>query len=184
MTEPKEWVDVDTLSGMSTKRHVVFSLGSNLGDRLAALQEAVADLKETPGMSVTAVSGVYETAAVGPLQQPDFLNAVVLADSTLASNVMLDRCLAIEDALGRVRTVPGGPRTIDVDLIAVSDRVTSNERLTLPHPRAAERAFVLIPWLEVDPDAELVGHGSVAGLLAGLDTSGVRRRDDLIIDPA
>jgi len=107
---------------------------------------------------------------------------VVVADSTLASNVLLDRCQAIEDALGRVRTVPGGPRTIDVDLIAVGQRVTNNDRLTLPHPHAHERAFVLVPWLEADPDAELCGHGRVADLVAGVDTSGVRRRDDVAID--
>jgi 2-amino-4-hydroxy-6-hydroxymethyldihydropteridine diphosphokinase len=96
--------------------------------------------------------------------------------------VMLERALAIEDAYSRVRLVPGGPRTVDVDLIAVGDRVLNGETLTLPHPRAHERAFVLTPWLEVEPDAELVGHGRVADLLAGLDASGVRRRDDLRVE--
>ena len=177
-----DWVDVDTLSGMTPPRNAVFSLGSNLDDRLSALQRAVTALADTSGLSITGVSGVYETVAVGPVDQPEFLNIVVLASSTLASNVMLDRCLAIENALGRVRTAPQGPRVIDVDLVAVGDRVTSNDRLTLPHPRAHERAFVLVPWLEIDPEACLVGHGKVADIVAALDVSGVTRRDDVAID--
>ena len=98
--------------------------------------------------------------------------------------VMLERAQAIEDAFGRVRTVLGGPRTIDVDLIAVGNRVIASEVLTLPHPRAHERAFVLVPWHEVAPDAELVGHGPIARLLDTVDTTGVRRRDDLVIETA
>ncbi len=180
----QEWLDVDTLSGMKPLRRVVLSLGSNMGDRLASLQSAVDVLAATPGLKLTDTSGVYETTPVGYTDQPDFLNIILLAESTLASNVLLDRCQAVEEALGRVRTIPGGPRTIDVDIILVGHRVTSNKRFTLPHPRAHERAFVLVPWLETDPDAELIGHGRVADLVAALDTSGVRRRDDVSIDLA
>lgn len=182
MTNPVLGIDVDTLSGMAPLRPVTYSLGSNLGDRLEYLQAAVNLLKITPGLKITAVSPVYETDPVGLLDQPDYLNIIVLAESTLASTVMLERAHAIEDGLERVRTVVNGPRTIDVDLIAVGDRVLHNEIITLPHPRAHERAFVLVPWLDADPAAHLVGYGRVADLVAGLDTSGVRRRDDLSIE--
>ncbi|MBI5027284.1 MAG: 2-amino-4-hydroxy-6-hydroxymethyldihydropteridine diphosphokinase [Actinobacteria bacterium] len=176
------YLDVDTLSGMAPLRVAVFSLGSNLGDRFEYLQGAVGALRATPGLKISGVSSVYETTPVGLVEQPDFLNIVVVTESTLPSMVMLERALAIEDAYSRVRVVPGGPRTVDVDLIAVGDRVLNGENLTLPHPRAHERAFVLAPWLEVEPDAELVGHGRVADLLAGLDATGVRRRDDLRVE--
>lgn len=175
-------LDLDTLSGMAPLRLVTYSLGSNLGDRLEYLQGATALLNATPGMKVVGVSSVYETDPVELTDQPEFLNIVVQAESTLASTVMLERAHAIEDAFDRIRTVRYGPRTIDVDLIAVADRVINNDVLTLPHPRAHERAFVLVPWLEIDPAAELVGHGPVADLVAALDTSGVRRRDDLAIE--
>lgn len=175
-------LDVDTLSGMTPLRLVTYSLGSNLGDRLEYLQGATALLSATPGMKVTGISSVYETDPVGLLDQPDFLNIIVQAESSLASTVMLERAQAIEDGFDRIRTVRYGPRTIDIDLIAVGDRVIQNESLTLPHPRAHERAFVLVPWLEVEPDAELVGYGRVAELVAGLDTAGVRRRDDLTVE--
>ncbi|MFT4109910.1 2-amino-4-hydroxy-6-hydroxymethyldihydropteridine diphosphokinase [Propionicimonas sp.] len=170
-------IDVDTLSGMAPLRVATFSLGSNLGDRLEYLQGATNALRATPGLRITGISSVYETTPVGLADQPDFLNLVVVTESTLASIVMLERALAIEDAYARVRTVHWGPRTVDVDLIAVGDRVLDGKDLTLPHPRAHERAFVLVPWLEVDPDAVLVGHGRVADLVAGLDASGVRRTD-------
>ncbi|MDQ7993203.1 MAG: 2-amino-4-hydroxy-6-hydroxymethyldihydropteridine diphosphokinase [Propionicimonas sp.] len=175
-------LDLDTLSGMAPLRLVTYSLGSNLGDRVEYLQGATALLNATPGMKVTGISSVYETDPVELTDQPDFLNLVVQVESTLASMVMLERAQAIEDAFDRIRTVRFGPRTIDVDLIAVADRVIANDVLTLPHPRAHERAFVLVPWLEVDPAAELVGHGRVADLVAGLDTTGVRRRDDLLVE--
>lgn len=185
MINPSVEFDVDTLSGMAPLRIATFSLGSNMGDRLGYLQTGVEALRATPGLKVTGVSSVYETDPVGPVEsQDDFLNIIVVAESTLASMVMLERAQAIEDAFGRVRTVLGGPRTIDVDLIAVGSRVIASEVLTLPHPRAHERAFVLVPWYEVAPDAELVGHGPVARLLDTVDTTGVRRRDDLVIETA
>lgn len=177
-----DYLDIDTLSGMSPLREAVFSLGSNLGDRFAYLQGAVNHLRATPGLTITRISSVYETKAVGLVDQPDFLNLILTADSSLASTVMLDRAMAIEEAFDRVREVPGGPRTVDVDLIAVGQRELSSELLTLPHPRAHERAFVLMPWSEIDPDAELVGHGRVADLLTKLDRGGVQRRDDLRVE--
>ena len=172
----------DVRAEMRQPRNSVFSIGSNLGDRLEYLNLAVRALRATPGLRLTGVSSVYATAPVGVLTQPDFLNAVVTAESTLPSMVMLERALAIEDAFNRVRTTRWGPRTIDVDLIMVGDRQLETPELTLPHPRAHERAFVLVPWLEVQPDAVLVGHGRIADLVAGLDTAGVHRCDEERID--
>jgi 2-amino-4-hydroxy-6-hydroxymethyldihydropteridine diphosphokinase len=160
-------------------RRVVLSLGSNQGDRLALLQDAVDALADTPGLLVLAVSPVYETDPVGGPEQPDYLNAVVVCESTQSPRTLLERALAVEDAFGRVRDVRWGPRTLDVDLIAVGELVVDEPDLELPHPRAAERAFVLVPWLDVDPAAALPGAGSVAVLLEGLDASGVRHRPDL-----
>ncbi len=177
-----DYLDIDVLSGMSPLREAVFSLGSNLGDRFEYLQGAVKHLRTTPGLEVTGISSVYETTPVGPLDQPDFLNLVVVTSSSLASMVMLERALAIEDAFERVREVPGGPRTVDVDLIAVDDRQINNDFITLPHPRAHERGFVLVPWLELRPDAEIVGQGKIADLVAGVDVTGVRRRADLRVE--
>ena len=175
--------DVDTLAGMVPIRSVVFSIGSNLGDRLGYLQGAVDSLRATPNLTVVDVSPVYETDPVGDLlDQPQFLNAVVRADSTLASPVLLERAQAIENAYRRTREVPGGPRTLDVDLIVVGERIKNTPLLTLPHPRAHERAFVLAPWLDIDPTADVPERGPVAALLAGIDSSGVRRRHDLTIE--
>ena len=185
MTDPNAFlsVDLDTLPGLRAMRHVVFSVGSNLGDRLEYLQGAVSALRRTPELSVTAVSSVYETEPVGPLtDQPAFYNLIVIGESTLPSLVLLERAQAIENAFHRVREVPGGPRTLDLDLIVVGDRVKRSLPLTLPHPRAHERAFVLVPWLEVEPDAELVGRGSVAELLRAVDTAGVDRRPELVVE--
>jgi 2-amino-4-hydroxy-6-hydroxymethyldihydropteridine diphosphokinase len=158
---------------------VVFSLGSNQGDRLALLQGAVDAIADTPGLRVDAVSPVYETAAVGGPEQPDYLNAVVVCDGDLSPRTLLDRAHAVEESFGRVRDVRWGPRSLDVDLVVVGDLVVHEHDLEVPHPRARERAFVLVPWHDVDPSAELPGAGAVAALLAGLDRSGVRPRPDL-----
>lgn len=143
----------------------VLSLGSNVGDRLAFLQLAVDVL------APCAVSPVYETAAVGGIEQDDFLNAVVLveADAELA----WERAQVAEQRAGRTRDVRWGPRTLDVDVIWATGLVPG---LTLPHPRAAERAFVLAPWVDVQPDAAL-GSVRVQDLLSRLDRGGVRRTD-------
>ncbi len=160
---------------------VVLALGSNLGDRQQQLQRAVDELAATPGLRVTAVSPVYETDPVGGPEQPDYLNAVVLAIASLPADGLLRRAHAIEAAARRTRAVRWGPRTLDVDIIAYGDELSADPVLTLPHPRARERAFVLAPWRDVDPDAELPGHGPVADLLPGLPGQGVRRRDDIAL---
>jgi 2-amino-4-hydroxy-6-hydroxymethyldihydropteridine diphosphokinase len=178
-------VDADTLTGeMRPIRRVVMSLGSNLGERLTTLQGAVDAIADTPDVWVTGVSPVYETEPVDcPPGSEPFLNAVLLADTTLAANRLLDRALAVEDAFARERgDVANAPRTLDVDLIVVGDRRSDTEALRLPHPRAAERAFVLKPWFDLEPDAELPGHGPIADLLAGLGLDSVTLRDDLTLD--
>lgn len=179
-------VDTDTLTGdLRPIRTAVLALGSNVGDRFAALQGAVGALADTPEVAVVAVSSVYETAPVDtPAGSPHFLNAVLLVDTTLSTATLLERALAVEAAFGRERSSPGSPRTLDVDLIVVGNRIVDREDLTLPHPRAAERAFVLVPWLEVDGLAQLPGRGTVADLLAGLETESVVRRTDLALDVA
>ena len=158
----------------------VLSVGSNMGDRLAYLRSALDRMRPC----VDAVSPVYETPPWGPVSQPDYLNAVILAsDDTADPPVWLARAHAAEDAAGRVRDQRWGPRTLDVDVIAVDDIELNDPDLTLPHPRAAERAFVLVPWLAVDPEARLSG-GSVADLVAQLppsEISAVRMRPDLVL---
>ena len=185
MTEaPTPYVlDADTMTGgMRPIRQAVLSLGSNLGDRHGKLQGAVSALEDTPEVTVVAISSVYETDPVDAVEgSGKFLNAVVLIDTTLTVHTLLDRALAIEDAFGRERSEQGAPRTLDVDLIVVGPRVADDESLKLPHPRAHERGFVLVPWLEIDPEGEIPGRGFVADLLGGVDTSGVHKREDLEI---
>jgi 2-amino-4-hydroxy-6-hydroxymethyldihydropteridine diphosphokinase len=165
---------------MSQQLHrVVLSLGSNLGDRLELLQGAVDALTDTPELTVVGVSPVYETDPVGGPDQPDYLNAVLVAEAPHPPRTLLERALAVENAFDRVRDLRWGPRTLDVDVIAVGDLRVEEPDLQVPHPRAAERAFVLVPWLDVDPAADLPGHGPVAVLLEHLDSTGVRRRADL-----
>lgn len=181
-------IDTDTLSGMKPLRKVVFSLGSNLGDRLANLQGGVDALSDTPDVIVVDISAVYETKPVGgPADSPDYLNVVMVAETTLEPRTLLERGLAVEDAFDRVRRAEKwAPRTLDVDLIVVGNTVTDQSDLKLPHPLAHERGFVLLPWLEIDPKAELPGRGPLSDLaapfLAAGAQSGVVRRDDLVID--
>jgi 2-amino-4-hydroxy-6-hydroxymethyldihydropteridine diphosphokinase len=168
-------------STLSNPRRAVLSLGSNLGNRLETLQGAVDALEDTPGVRVTAVSPVYETEPWGvePGSQPSYFNAVVALRTTLPPESLLERGQAIEEAFDRVRDERWGPRTLDVDVVTYADLVSGDPVLTLPHPRAHERAFVLAPWLDIDPEAELPGRGAVAALLAGTGREGVRARPDL-----
>ena len=175
-------IDADTLTGeMRPIRRAVLALGSNLGDRMGALQGAVDTIADTPDVWVTSVSPVYETEPVdSPDDAPLFLNAVLLLDTTLAAHRLLDRALAVEDAYDRERSeVRNAPRTLDVDIIVVGDRRADDEDLVLPHPRAHERAFVLLPWAAADPDGAIPGIGPVTELLEKVDITGVARRDDL-----
>lgn len=155
---------------------VVLALGSNLGDRLGHLQGAVDALAQR--LDVLAVSRVYETAPVGGPDQDDFLNAVLVAEADLAPLDLLALCQQVEAQHDRVREVRWGPRTLDVDVIAIGGVVLDDPSLTVPHPRAHERAFVCVPWLEVDPDAVLP-QGPVADL--ALDATDVVVRPDLVL---
>jgi 2-amino-4-hydroxy-6-hydroxymethyldihydropteridine diphosphokinase len=140
----------------------VLALGSNLGDRREALQAALDALGGYEGIRVVAVSSVVESVPVGGPEQPDYLNAVALVDTLLAPLDLLAACQQVENDLGRRRTERWGPRTLDIDVIAYRDVVAASDQLEVPHPRAARRAFVLAPWLEVDPDATLPGEDGEA----------------------
>ncbi|MCH1866141.1 2-amino-4-hydroxy-6-hydroxymethyldihydropteridine diphosphokinase [Nocardioides sp. CFH 31398] len=178
-------ISTDTLTGeMHPIRRTVVALGSNLGDRLANLQGAVDALADTPEVWLTDVSPVYETVPVdAPEGSELYLNAVVLFDTTLSAARLMDRAMAIEDTFDRERSeVKNAPRTLDVDLIVVGDRRSDEDWLRLPHPKAHERAFVLQPWYDLEPDAEIPGHGQVADLLGKADRHGVTKRDDLALD--
>ncbi|MFP3992545.1 2-amino-4-hydroxy-6-hydroxymethyldihydropteridine diphosphokinase [Streptomyces sp. E11-3] len=166
---------------LSNPKIAVIALGANLGNRLENLQGAVDALEDTPGLRVKAVSPVYETEpwGVDPDSQPSYFNAVVLIKTTLPPSSLLERAHAVEEAFHRVREERWAPRTIDVDIVAYQDVVSDDPALTLPHPRAHQRAFVLAPWHDVDPEAQLPGRGPVAQLLAAVTREGVAQRDDL-----
>ena len=156
--------------------HAVLALGSNLGDRAATLRAAVALLEDRLG--VLAVSPVYETVPVGGPPQDDYLNAVLLTRPAPV-RALLAAAQEAEQVAERVRTIRWGPRTLDVDVIACGDVTSDDPEIIVPHPRAHLRAFVCVPWLDVDPDATIPGHGRVADLVAGLaaagETAGLRR---------
>ncbi|ASU77216.1 2-amino-4-hydroxy-6-hydroxymethyldihydropteridine diphosphokinase [Actinopolyspora erythraea] len=159
----------------------VLSLGSNLGDRLDYLRLAVRGLSDV----LLAASPVYETAPWGVTDQPDFLNAVVLVESAeLDEWGWLHRARHLEREAERRREQRWGPRTLDVDVVTVDEVRSRDPELLLPHPGTPSRATVLIPWLALEPDATLPGHGPVSELLAALpetETAGVRRRPDLAL---
>ncbi|WP_255953225.1 2-amino-4-hydroxy-6-hydroxymethyldihydropteridine diphosphokinase [Streptomyces odontomachi] len=171
--------DADTT--LSNPKRAVISLGSNLGNRLETLQGAVDALEDTPGLRVKAVSPVYETEpwGVDPGSQPSYFNAIAVVKTTLPPSSLLERAQAVEEAFHRVREERWGPRTLDVDIVAYAELVSDDPTLTLPHPRAHERAFVLVPWYDVEPEAQLPGRGPVAELLAALPREGVVPRVDL-----
>lgn len=174
-------IDADTLTGgLRPIRRVVLALGSNVGDREANLQGAVNSLADTPELEIVTVSPVYETVGVyGTEGSPPFLNAVIIADSTLPARSLLERALAVEDAYGRERTSRGAPRTLDVDLVVVGDRTIEEPGFVLPHPKAHERAWVLLPWAAVEPDGTVPGHGRVGDLARQVDSTGVTRVDGI-----
>ena len=153
-------------------------LGANLGDRAANLREAVGRLDGSGSCVVMAVSSLYATSPVGIEDQPEFLNAVIRVDTTLSPGDLLDLCGSIENDMGRKRTIRWGPRVIDIDILIYDNVACNNERLTIPHPRMMERAFVLAPLAEIAPDVELVGGISAADAAGRIDGAGVRRVQD------
>jgi 2-amino-4-hydroxy-6-hydroxymethyldihydropteridine diphosphokinase len=141
----------------------VIALGSNLGNRELNIDSAIAELAKI--IEITHLSTNHETDPVGGPEQPKYLNAVAIADSHLDPRELLIAMLEIENKLGRKRDIHWGPRTIDLDLIIFGNEVIDSEVLVLPHPRAHERKFVLEPWLEIDPAAEIPGLGQVESIL-------------------
>lgn len=152
---------------MTDRRRAVLGLGANLGEPRDTLRAALRDLTARPGIQVVGVSGLWRTAPVGGPDQPDFLNAVVVVDTTLTAEQLLATAHDLESAAGRVRDVRWGPRTLDVDIVDVAGEVLDDPLLTVPHPRAHQRAFVLAPWAQLDPNWPLRP--------AGLDSAPVAR---------
>ena len=157
---------------------VALSIGANLGDRLAALQYAVDTLSEVG--TLAAVSDVYETDPVGGPEQPDYFNAVVVLDTEAAPRDVLATAHRAEQGKGRTREVRWGARTLDVDVLAHGSTVSDDPVLTLPHPRALERAFVLVPWAQIDPDFRLPDGRTVAEVAASVPADGIRRVGPLL----
>ena len=150
----------------------VVAFGANLGDREATIRAAADRIARLPLVSDVRLSPLFETVALrldGPDHEaPGYVNAVALMTTRLAPSILLGMLHAVEDEHGRERHERWGDRTLDLDLIAYGDESADDERLQLPHPRAAERLFVLEPWLALDPDAELPGRGRVADLVTSL----------------
>jgi len=148
----------------------VIAFGANLGNRVNTIRAAAAEIDALPGTHVIVLSSFVESAAVKPdgvdLTAPEYLNAVALIETTLGPHDLLSALNAIEHTHGRTREVRWGDRTLDLDIITYDILEMSDEILTLPHPRAADRSFVLAPWLQLDPDAAIPGRGNAAELLA------------------
>jgi len=141
----------------------VVSLGANIGDPKANLDLAVELLRQAT--DVIAVSSYLKTKPIGGPEQPDYLNAVAIVESDLPTKDLLAVLNGIETAMGRTREIHWGPRVIDLDLIQYGGLLVHDEKLTLPHPRAHERRFVLAPWFEIEPEAILLTHGRISDLL-------------------
>jgi 2-amino-4-hydroxy-6-hydroxymethyldihydropteridine diphosphokinase len=144
-------------------------IGSNLGDREGNLRQAVELLSAEDGIDVVAVSEIRETDPVGPVEQGPFLNGAVRIETGLSPRELLERLLAVEERLGRVRRERWGPRTIDLDLLLYGDDVVDEPGLTVPHPRLHERRFALEPLSDLAPSLEIPGKGPISALLAELE---------------
>ena len=148
----------------------VIALGANQGDREATLRQAVRDIAALDGVTVTAASGLFASSALKLTgideSAPRYLNAVILVDSALGPEELLLKLHEIEAEHGRIREEVWGDRTLDLDIVSFASMTRQTETITLPHPRAFERAFVLAPWLQVEPDAVIPGRGRIADLLA------------------
>ncbi len=155
------------------KTRAVLALGSNLGDREQHLRQALSALAELPSTELIASSSFLKTVAVTEVgedqSRPSYLNAVAIIDTDLAAQQLHELTSEIENSLGRVRQTKWQDRTIDVDLIAFGSDVIETANLVIPHPRAHQRLFVLKPWFELEPAAEIPGHGRIADLIAELE---------------
>ena len=157
------------------KSAAILSLGSNLGDRRVTLEAAIQRISDTKGIKLLKQSEIYESVALTDSgydpEQPSYLNAVVQIETSLKPKPLLRALNEIENEFGRIRLQRWAPRTLDIDIITYGFELIETKSLIVPHPRAFERSFVLVPWLEIDPDAILPGRGSVANLVAELSDS-------------
>ena len=151
----------------------VISLGSNIGDKFSYLQSAVIEINGLSNSEILICSSVYKTKPIGFEDQDDFLNSVLILETDFSAEELLLKLLLIELNLGRERSIKWGPRTIDLDLIDYEKMIMNSDKLTLPHPRAHERCFVLKPWNEIDENAEISAQGKVKDLLQNMDCQGV-----------
>lgn len=152
-------------------------LGANIGSKEATMRSTLRMLRES-GCVVTAVSSLYVTAPVGPVDQPEFLNAVVQIDTTFSPRALLGLCQAIELRHGRERTIRWGPRVIDIDILLYDEQSICEEDLIVPHPGILERAFVLVPLAEIAPDAQVADGLTAREAAERVDASGVQRIQD------
>jgi 2-amino-4-hydroxy-6-hydroxymethyldihydropteridine diphosphokinase len=156
-------------------RAVAFvGLGANLGDPVAQITRALADLAVLDETRVVRASSLYRTAPIGHADQPDFVNAVAMLETALAPRGLLDALLGIERAAGRKRTFPNAPRSLDLDLLLYGEQRIDTPGLVVPHPRMHERAFVLVPLVEIAPDVVVPGRGRAADLLRAAGDQDVR----------
>ena len=155
------------------KTRAVLALGSNLGDRKQHLKDALAEIAKLPSTKLLATSSFLETVAITEVgedqSRPSYLNAVAIVETDLNAEKLHQLTAEIENSLGRVRATRWQDRTIDIDVIAFGSEVVDSENLVIPHPRAHQRLFVLKPWFELEPEAEIAGHGKIAALIAELE---------------
>jgi len=150
--------------------HVVLSIGANLGDAETMVHQTIDQLSGI--LKESKASRIYQTSPVGVEDQPDFFNAVIVGEWGGTVDELLERTSKLEEVAGRERELRWGARTLDVDIITFGDEVSHDPKLTLPHPRAHERLFVLIPWIELQPDAHLIGQGDVSAIIEALQSAG------------
>ncbi|MDN0074062.1 2-amino-4-hydroxy-6-hydroxymethyldihydropteridine diphosphokinase [Crenobacter sp. SG2303] len=156
------------------------ALGSNLEAPAEQVRAALAALAENDGVRLVRASSLYRTAPVGYLDQPDFINAVAELDTSLSPHQLLDTLMEVETRFGRVRTFRNAPRVLDLDVLLYEGVTLDDERLTVPHPRMHERAFVLVPLAEIAPEVAVGTHGTAAQLAAGLACDDIRKYDDAV----
>jgi 2-amino-4-hydroxy-6-hydroxymethyldihydropteridine diphosphokinase len=153
-------------------------LGANIGDPAAQVAWAAGELSRLAGTRLVRLSSLFRTGPVGYAEQPDFVNAVALLDTALTPRALLDALLGTERAAGRARTFANAPRVLDLDLLLYDDQVIDAPGLTVPHPRMHERAFVLVPLVEIVPEIFIPGRGRAADVLRGLPEQAVRKLDE------
>ncbi len=162
------------MSGLDRSTSALLGMGANVGDPKSAMAAALRMIDAHVQITVTIVSSLYRTPPWGKLDQPPFLNAVASVRTALEPRTLLDACLEAEQMLKRVRTERWGPRIIDVDVLWFGDRTVDEPGLQIPHPRMQERAFVMVPLAEIDPDL-ILGGAAARDVASALDRTGIER---------